>query len=329
MKVKCSVYVRYIKKCFKMLWQLHNEEKLSICSLLIDYTWCLIRHGCLIRHYVIGNFYKRREFERRRILTYRRYLKVQHYFNKNENIHILENKHEFNSFFSEYVHRKWLYSPEMSFDDFLGLFKDKKELIVKPYNTCEGEGVYKIYFEKLGEEGAKIIYNKLKTSKYMIEECVLQAPVLSLGSTSVNTLRVETLLDKKTKKSHIVKALFRAGVGHTDIDNYAQGGCVYEVDLSTGRIISSALSKVNNNAIFHPKTNTCMLGFKIPHWEEVVKVCNYAQEKLPTCGFIGWDVAILCGGGIELIEGNHNPDYELLEFKGTYRYWEKIKPYMY
>lgn len=128
MKVKCSVYVRYVKKCFKMLWQLHKEEKLSICSLFIDYAWCLIRHGCLIRHYVIGNFYKRREFERRRILTYRRYLKALNYFNKKESIHILENKHEFNSFFSEYVHRKWLYSPEMSFDDFLGLFKDKKRI---------------------------------------------------------------------------------------------------------------------------------------------------------------------------------------------------------
>ena len=217
----------------------------------------------------------------------------------------------------------------MSLTDFEKLLKDKKELIVKPYNTCEGEGVHKIYFDKVSDAGISPLYRKLNTGKYMIEECITQDPSLCLGSTSVNTLRVETLLDRKNNKSHIVKALFRAGVGHTDIDNYAQGGCVYEVDLATGRIISSALSKVNPNVLFHPGTNTFMLGFQIPCWDKVVKVCNSAQEKLRMCGFVGWDVAISVNGECELIEGNHNPDYELLEFKGTYRYWEKVRPYMY
>lgn len=327
--MKVSFYTDYFKKCWKMLWQLHKEEKISIPWLLVDYTWCLVRHGCLIRHYVLGNFYKRREFERKRIMTYRRYLKAQYYFNDNKDIHVLENKHEFNSFFSEYVRRQWLYSPEMSLTDFGNLFKEKKVLIVKPYNTCEGEGVHKIYFDKVGDAGISPLYSILKKDRYMVEECITQDPSLCLGSTSVNTLRVMTIYDKKSNKSHIIKALFRAGVGNTDIDNYAQGGCVYEVDLKTGRVISSALSKVNPNVIIHPGTDICMLGFQIPHWDDVVKVCNEAQEKLHVCGFIGWDVALAFSGKIELIEGNHNPDYEFLEFKGTYRYWEKVRPYMY
>lgn len=138
--------------------------------LLVDYPWCLLRHGCLIRHYVLGNFYKRREFERKRIMTYRRYLKAQNYFNDKKDIHVLENKHEFNRLFSEYVHRSWLYSPEMSLTDFGKLLKDKKVLIVKPYNTCEGEGVHKIYFDKVGDAGILPLYRKLNEGKYMIEE---------------------------------------------------------------------------------------------------------------------------------------------------------------
>lgn len=324
-----SFYTGYFRKCWTMLRQLHRKERIDFLYLLVDYTWCFLRHGCIIRHYVLGNFYKRKEFERRRIMTYRRYLKAQYYFNKNEDIHVLENKHEFNRFFTEYVKRKWLYSPEMSFDDFRSLLQEKRVLIVKPYNTCEGEGVHKIYLDKIGVNGIKTTFDKLKAGQCMIEECIIQDSKLNLGSTSVNTLRVETIYDKKTKRSHIIKALFRAGVGETDIDNYAQGGCVYEVDLQSGRVISSALSKVNPDVIIHPGTEICMLGFQIPNWDKVVETCNRAQEKLRLCGFVGWDVALPVSGGVELIEGNHNPDYELLEFKGTYRYWEKVKPYMY
>ncbi|MEE0454812.1 MAG: sugar-transfer associated ATP-grasp domain-containing protein [Sodaliphilus sp.] len=48
-----------------------------------------------------------------------------------------------------------------------------------------------------------------------------------------------------------------------------------------------------------------------------------AAEHIPQIGFIGWDVAIT-QNGVELIEGNHNPDYELLEYLGSNCYYEKI-----
>ena len=56
-----------------------------------------------------------------------------------------------------------------------------------------------------------------------------------------------------------------------------------------------------------------MLGRKIPNWDKVCDGVKQAHAMLPGCRFIGWDVAIT-EDGIELIEGNHNPDYELLEF---------------
>lgn len=48
---------------------------------------------------------------------------------------------------------------------------------------------------------------------------------------------------------------------------------------------------------------------------------------LPQCRFIGWDIAIT-DNGIELIEGNHNPDYELIEFFGTRGWYAKIKEWI-
>lgn len=321
-------YVNYFLRCWCMLKELHAKEQISLLYLCVDYMWCLLRHGCIIRHYCLGNFYKRKEFERRRIMTYRRFLKAMNYFNDSKYIHILENKADFNRFYPDLVKRQWLFSSVMSFNQFATMLRNFKELIVKPLDTCEGVGVHKIYYEEIGESGLKAIYESLGKGEFMIEECIVQHPNMIFNSTSVNTIRVETLYDRKTKSSHILKALLRVGIGHTDIDNYAAGGCVYEVDLETGRVITDALSKVNPNVKIHPGTETFMLGYQIPNWDKLVAGCNKAQEMLPQCGLIGWGVAIT-KEGIELIEGNHNPEYEFMEFKGTYGYWKKITPYMY
>lgn len=52
-----------------------------------------------------------------------------------------------------------------------------------------------------------------------------------------------------------------------------------------------------------------------------------AAEYLPQVGIIGWDVAIT-EDGIDMIEGNHNPDYELYEYLGSNGYYEVFKNIM-
>ena len=67
-----------------------------------------------------------------------------------------------------------------------------------------------------------------------------------------------------------------------------------------------------------------MLGYPISNWNKVVEVCERASELLPQVRFIGWDVAVT-SDSVELIEGNQNPDYELLELIGSRGYYNKIK----
>ena len=89
------------------------------------------------------------------------------------------------------------------------------------------------------------------------------------GNTSVNTIRTHTILDKKGK-AHVIKAILRAGVGDSVVDNYAQGGSIYEVDLQTGIVCSRGKSKAGENHIIHPGTNIVMLGYQIPNWDKVI-----------------------------------------------------------
>ena len=102
------------------------------------------------------------------------------------------------------------------------------------------------------------------------------------------------------------------------------GGSIYEVDVKTGYVISYGKSKAGDLHIIHPQTNIVMLGYKIPHWNQVIEISEKAAEHLPQVGIIGWDVAI-SENCVQLIEGNHNPDYELYEYIGSTGYYEKFK----
>lgn len=52
-------------------------------------------------------------------------------------------------------------------------------------------------------------------------------------------------------------------------------------------------------------------------------MCSFAAELIPAVQFIGWDVAITQDGPL-LIEGNHDPDLDMIEFVGSYGYYKKI-----
>lgn len=69
-----------------------------------------------------------------------------------------------------------------------------------------------------------------------------------------------------------------------------------------------------------------MIGRRIPNWNKVIELAKQSAKKLPQVRFIGWDIAVL-KNDVELVEGNHNPDLELLEFIGTRCHYKKIMSY--
>ena len=316
------MYRDYIKKTVSWLNKLSKEENLNIVWVYWDYFMAVVRHRCLIRQYVIGEFWKLSTPERKRRLTYHRMVKLFAKYNQQDYIHYLEEKPDFNAYFSEFVHRVWLNVAKTSFEGFTAFLKKHNSVIIKPIDGVEGGGIRKFSLSQNPSVDLLKLYNDLKEGNVLVEEIIVQHPRMIFGNTSVNTIRTHTVLDS-TGKAHVVKAILRAGVGDSVVDNYAQGGSIYEVDLKTGLVCSLGQSKSNSKNYIHPDTNIIMLGYKIPNWELVIKESERAAEKLPQIRIIGWDVAIT-NDGVELIEGNHNPDYELFEFLGSTGYYQKI-----
>ena len=142
---------------------------------------------------------------------------------------------------------------------------------------------------------------------------------------SVNTIRVMTVMDKHTGDVKVFRCNLRVGVGKTEVDNFHEGGCAYQIDIATGRICSFGCQRTGaKRLIIHPGTDICMLGYQIPLWQEVLDGCRAAHRHLPQCQLIAWDVAVT-EKGIELIEGNHDGDYDMMEFFGDHGYWPLLK----
>ena len=237
----------------------------------------------------------------------------------------LEDKALFNTHFARFVGRKWLVSTNMSFEEFSNLAHDG--VIVKPLGGMEGDGVYKICdSEFVSAEELHSQYLKLKEQNVIIEELIHQHPLMNFSNNSINTIRVISVMSKDKHDVKILKTVLRAGVGDAIVDNYHQGGCCYEVDIPTGRVCSIGISR-DGRGIFHPGTSICMLGYQIPNWEKVIDGCMEAHRMLSQCRYISWDVAVT-KDGIELVEGNHNGDYDMLEFVGSNGYWKQLKGYI-
>lgn len=313
--------LQYLSRSVKEIGKL-SDSKLSNLYMIYDFLKCSIAHGCILNQYTRGEFYKLKGCERRKSMTYRRICRLYRQLNDPLSIHLLENKVDFNRHFHEFISRKWLSAKEMTFSQFDDLCSSCESLIIKPLASCEGEGIHRVTVP-LSHAPRLALFNKYGEGDFIIEECLKQHPGMVFGNTSVNTIRAHSLIDGHGNV-HILKSLLRAGVGECVVDNYCAGGCVYEVDNSTGRVISTSLTKDHSILYIHPKTDICMLGYKIPNWDKVIASIKKAHLLIPGCRFIGWDIAIT-PDGVEYIEGNHNPDYELLEFVGTIGWHDKIK----
>jgi len=313
-------FINGIRKYFYALDKLSNETGVSKWYLYPDCIWSWLKYGCVLNHYTEGVFYRRKSFERKDILTYRRWEKIL-LFNNKEFEHLLSNKLDFCGYFKDYIGRDYLSSQEMSVGEFRSFLQKYGRVFVKPVDGQEGRGIRVV--ANSSDEQMILLYQELKSGNYILEEPVTQHPDMVFGNKSVNTIRVYTTFDRKVNKAFCIATTLRAGVGDSIVDNSHAGGLSYEIDIPTGRIDSRAWGHRDGGGIFHPGTEICMLGREIPFWKEVLGLCETAAALIPQVPFIGWDVAITPEGPV-LIEGNHDPDLDVMEFVGKYGYYKTI-----
>ena len=159
---------------------------------------------------------------------------------------------------------------------------------------------------------AEKIISQYSKSGAIVEECVRgNKEIQAFHPNSLNTIRVVTF--SNGDKKEVFGAFLRTGRNGSSIDNAHAGGIFAQINIETGIIESDGINSDGEMFKVHPYSNLQFKGFKIPLWKEIKELCLEACSTIPNIKFAGWDVTINDNNELQLIEGNHAPDFDVMQ----------------
>lgn len=187
-------------------------------------------------------------------------------------------------------------------------------VIIKPILGSAGMG---IVLANKKEDDTVVVQTKhefvnskefvLKESSIVQEYICQCAEIASFAHSSVNTIRVVTLLTKSNDVL-ITSARIRFGDGKSYVDNVCAGGIAVGINCQDGTLFETGFDKKGCRYIKHPLTGVVFKGFQIPVWDKVVKMAIKVQQSFSFYKLIGMDIAIGADYEPVLIEVNASPD---------------------
>ena len=313
-------FKRLVRMDFHKMWEttglLKERSGKSRLWLLLDMLRCGVRYNAGYMDYKIAAMYNLNDEQKKTVITRGISNSIVRRMNDKAYWHYFDDKTEFNTLFAGQIGRRWLRSDESLTEEQLTDFlSGLPSVLFKPLEGSSGVGIVKFSREDW-EKDPHAFYLKIRSmGSAVLEELLVQHPEMArMCPTSVNTVRVATMLGDK--QEGIVYAFLRIGNGKV-MDNVDQGGMAARVDLDSGTLKTVAADKAGNVYEKHPMTGTEIIGFTIPCWEEVKKMCLQAMRKVPQMRYVAWDVAITPDGP-RFIEGNSFPSHAVPQFAAHY-----------
>jgi len=313
-------FKRLVRMDWKAMWKttalLKQRSGKSRVWLLCDMLRCALKYNAGYMDYKIAQMYRLNDEQRKTQITRGLSNTIVRRMNDKAYWYLFDDKATFNELFKEEVGRGWMkISADTDPASFVSFLQTHPDIIAKPLEGSSGVGIARYTAEHwLGREAA-FLQELLDSHIGIIEERVIQHPrMMAMCPTSVNTIRIATLLGDK--KQGIVYAFLRIGNGNV-MDNVDQGGMAARVDLATGKLLTVGADKQGNTYTEHPITHTPIIGFEVPFFEEAKAMCLKAAQKVPQMRFVAWDVAVTEKGPV-FIEGNSFPSHAVPQFAAHY-----------
>src|SRR5699024_2002682 len=261
-----------------------------------------------------------------KFIVHRKRMRIVNTCNDLQDREIFNHKSQFNEIFTDYIGRDWRDLNQCTYEEFYEFTEKHNKFIVKPTEGSHGKN---IYFQTIDKEtDIEKLYSKVKSEKALVEEIVVQNDIIGeFNPSSVNTLRVVTLLDKNNDPK-IMIANLRMGRGYRVADNFHHHGIATLLDVETGIIKTSGIDGEGKRYLYHPITGKQIVGFKVPYWKDVCTTVKEAAKLIPTVRYVGWDVAVGKDGRIYIIEGNSAADPDVSQLPDQIGKWPLYEPYI-
>ena len=199
---------------------------------------------------------------------------------------------------------------EEDYSKFKDFTNKHTNFIYKPINENCGHGIQAFNLE--GKDNIdNFFHKKLSEGPFVLEEFINQGTELStIHSKSINTLRVNTIV---IGTEVLINAMtLRIGVGNSIVDNAGSGGIYASVDYKNGIIQSNARNYLGDHYNYHPDTKVQIIGYKLPDWEECLKLIKQIALHIKGTNLISWDLAYSDRGWI-MVEGNAVGSWDILQ----------------
>lgn len=293
------------KGLFDAVKKVHEINGKSKIYIFFDIVFCGLKYQAGYTDYTLFEMYRMNKKERATIITRGINNSFIKRFNDPEARYIFHDKILFNRKFEDYIHRDWMELKTDNFGSFVEFTKKHPEFVAKPVGLQCGKGIEVI--DTQGKDLKEIYRSLLENRQFLLEERVVQCKELSaIHPDSINTLRVVTLNKK------VVVAFLRMGDKHYHVDNFNHEGLAAPIDINDGIIKYKAINKKSELYDKHPLTGTPIVGIQIPHWKEVVEMCEEAAKVEPLIGYVGWDVCVM-EDGLCFIEANEFPGHDIYQ----------------
>lgn len=192
------------------------------------------------------------------------------------------------------------------------------DAFMKMLNGECGNGVYHLKYgpgQMLLINGEKSEYADLKKitcgRKFILQRSVRQIQAIAdLYPHALNTMRIITVFDRQNERIEILPPVMRIGANGNCVDNWAAGGLIVSIDVTSGCLSKYGFFKPTikvGKCAQHPDTLVHFEGYKIPYFEEAIALCKKFHSYFTDIHSIGWDIAITENGPC-FIEGNDNWD---------------------
>ena len=313
-------FKRLVRMDWKAMWQttglLKERSGRSRIWLLCDMLYCAIKYNAGYVDYKIAQMYRLNDAQRKTQITRGLSNTIVRRMNDKAYWYLFDDKATFNELFKEEVGRGWMKVGADTDVEAFKVFLDRyRDIIAKPLEGSSGVGIERFTSDHWAGREEAFLQELISKQIGIIEERVIQHPsMMEMCPTSVNTIRIATLLGDK--KQGIVYAFLRIGNGNV-MDNVDQGGMAARVDLASGKLLTVGADKKGQTFTHHPMTGTPIIGFEVPFFEEAKAMCLKAAQKVPQMRFVAWDVAITEKGPV-FIEGNSFPSHAVPQFAAHY-----------
>ena len=185
------------------------------------------------------------------------------------------------------------------------------DLIIKPaVDSKGGTDVKKLAFDAGAHHtvtGDKVTADYLCQAygdNFIVQEVIRQHGFCAgFNPGSVNTFRVYVYRSVRDEGIHVLKTVFRTGIGDSVVDNQVAGGVSCVVN-HRGELGNYAVSKKGEAFGAHPASGIPYQGQRVPCIDLIKQLCCDTAARIPSHRVLGFDVALTADDRPTIVEIN-------------------------